>query len=114
MEIESEINSQELEGKEKSGDESVSHEKETELIAEARERFLRLLLAAENNEAQFRMYESTTVTGTFQTTDASFENIAVSELKTPIAVYEATRLRVSDVLTISLDMIEAEENDKTT
>lgn len=70
--------------------------------AVARERFLRLLLAADNKRATFRMYENTNVQGVFQCTNASFDTIAVSELQTPIALYETATLRTSDVLTITL------------
>ena len=76
----------------------------TATAAIARERFLRLLLSFENKECEFRMYENTVVKGVYQGSDVAFENVGVSGLKTPIAVYESASLRTSDILTMTFNL----------
>nr|XP_012561359.1 gem-associated protein 7 [Hydra vulgaris] len=73
------------------------------LLAEARKRFLHLLLASQGKNISFSLYENTKVSGIFEGVDVGFENIAVSKLKTPIAIYESALIRVSDVISFQID-----------
>ena len=70
--------------------------------AVARERFLRLLVSAENSECELHMYEKTKVSGVYQCADVMFQKFAVKSLLTPIAVYEDAYVRTSDVLCTTL------------
>ena len=71
--------------------------------AEARKRFLHLLLAAQGKNIHLNLYENTKVSGIFEGADVGFENIAVSKLITPIAVYESALVRVSDIISFQID-----------
>merc|ERR1711962_198764 len=73
-------------------------------IAVARERFLRLLLSMQNKTIHFNMYQNTSVSATFQGADSGMEQIAVSQLITPIAVYDTALIRSSDLLSFSVEM----------
>ena len=70
----------------------------------ARERFLRLMLAAENSKCKLQMYENTTVEGLYVSADITFENVIIKDLQTPIAVYENACLRTSDIISMKLDI----------
>ena len=82
----------------------LSEEEHQQQTFVARERFLRLMLAAENSKCKLQMYENTTVQGTFVSTDVTFENLIVKDLQTPIAVYENACLRTSDIISFKLDV----------
>ena len=83
---------------------TANEEEMTHQIFIARERFLRLLLAAENSKCKLQMYENTTVNGLYLSSDVTFENVLVKDLQTPIAVYENACVRTSDVISLKLDV----------
>lgn len=85
-------------------DTNASNTEELKHTAMARERFLRVLLTMQKKEANFRMYENTNVNGIYEATDSSFQNVAVSNLQTPIAVYESASLRTSDILSFGFKL----------
>ena len=71
----------------------------------ARERFIRFLLAMDKKKISINLYENTKVSGVFEGADVGFQNIAVSQLKTPIAIYDYATIRTSDCMTITVDLI---------
>ena len=71
----------------------------------ARERFIRFLLAMDKKKISINLYENTKVSGVFEGVDVGFQNIAVSQLKTPIAIYDYATIRTSDCMTITVDLI---------
>ena len=71
----------------------------------ARERFIRFLLAMDKKKININLYENTKVSGIFEGADVGFQNIAVSQLKTPIAIYDYATIRTSDCMTVTVDLI---------
>ena len=72
--------------------------------AVSRERFIRFMLALQHKQVDFEMYQDTRVSATFEGTDSGMEQIAVSGLVTPIAVYNTALLRSSDLISFSVDI----------
>lgn len=89
------------EDKDESGDQTKEMKDQN---AMKRERFLRTLLAMQKKPAAFNLYENTKVNATFEGSDSAFDKIVVSNLATPIALYDTAILRTSDLLTFSADM----------
>ena len=67
-----------------------------------RERFLRLMAALNNQEADIAMYEKTFVSGVIQAMDINVHSLHVSDLKTPMGVLPDATLRLSDTLSITI------------
>jgi len=78
----------------------------TESDGVAREKFIRFLLAMNKKAIELNLYENTKVKGFFEAADTSFRNIAVSQLLTPIAVYDSATIRTSDIMTISVNLLD--------
>lgn len=78
----------------------------TESDGVAREKFIRFLLAMNKKPIELNLYENTKVKGFFEAADTSFRNIAVSQLLTPIAVYDSATIRTSDIMTISVNLLD--------
>lgn len=85
---------------------STTNAELTESDGLAREKFVRFLLAMNKKPIELNLYENTKVKGFFKAADTSFRNIAVSQLVTPIAVYDSATIRTSDIMTISVSLLD--------
>ena len=70
----------------------------------ARERFLMLIGALKGKRMNFTMHERTHVSGVFETMNREGNAIAVRALETPLGKQESALLRVSDIISMTVDL----------
>lgn len=88
-----------------SQEENVCNPKiEQEARAKLRTRFLRSIQSIYNCPAEFHLHERTRVSATFRGTDIELENIAVSDLQTPIGPLGEAMIRASDVISFTVNV----------
>ncbi|XP_065063342.1 uncharacterized protein LOC135689910 [Rhopilema esculentum] len=69
----------------------------------ARLRFLQLISRLKGKEAVLQMHEKTKVKGIFEAIDIEGNTIAVKSLETPIGKQHAALIRVTDVVSMSIE-----------
>ena len=69
----------------------------------ARLRFLNLISRLKGKEVVLQMHEKTKVKGIFEAIDEEGNTIAVKSLETPIGKQHAALIRVTDVVSMSID-----------
>ncbi|VDM45964.1 unnamed protein product [Toxocara canis] len=82
------------------GPSSSSEMSEQEMLAELRERYLRMVSSLGGKRVNVDMHEKTQVSGKFVAMKADGSHFAVDSLQTPIGVIQHAILRIGDTLCI--------------
>ena len=80
----------------------ILHEQKSRTVL--RERFLRSIKVCYDKPAEFMMHERTHVNAVFRATDIEMDNLQVSQLQTPIGIVPEALLRLSDVLSVTVQL----------
>jgi hypothetical protein len=83
-------------------DPSLTDQSKQETRTFLRERYLRLMAAINDQNADINMYGKTKVTGTLKAMDINVQSLQISNLQTPIGVIPDATLRLGDIRTISI------------
>ena len=92
-------------------DEDVATDSETVQAQRAflRERFLRMLTSISELPMETTLYNKQRLKASFGAADLDVSNIQVNDLKTPLGTQPAALLRTSDIISITVNLI---DNDK--
>ncbi len=77
-----------------------------------RERFLRMLTAIWDSEAEFTLHNNRTTRAKFGSADVDILHFQVTDLETPLGIQPAALLRTGDIISFTVDVPRYSNGDK--